>query len=82
MWWQRETPPPPPEPTNPVAETALLIIGLFPALAVVWSVGTRSKTVAALAQLGGLQARAGTALWAALRVARRRRALKAMRVRV
>ena len=34
-----------------------MIIGLFPALAVVWSVGTRSKTVAALAQLGGLHAR-------------------------
>ena len=35
----------------------LTLIGFFPAIAVVWAVLSRSKTVAALAQLGGLQGR-------------------------
>ena len=44
--------------TSEVASTlALAIVGLFPALAVGWAVFAQSKTVAALAQLGGLQGR-------------------------
>ena len=37
--------------------TIVEIIGLFPAIGVVWAVLTRSKTVASLAQLGHLQGR-------------------------
>lgn len=38
----------------------LVLIGIFPAIAVVLAVYTRSKTVAAFAQLGGLQGREQT----------------------
>ena len=54
--------PPPPVPTmfhgGADAQLVLAIIGIFPALAVVWAVVTRSKTMAAFAQLGALHARA------------------------
>ena len=57
-------PPPPPPITTQTSDNgfddkalALAIIGIFPALAVMWAVVTRSKTVAAFAQLGALHAR-------------------------
>ena len=40
-----------------LSTAAIAVLGLFPSVAVVWSVLTHSKTVATLAQLGALQGR-------------------------
>lgn len=39
------------------ANPALIVIGTFPSIVVLWAVYTRSKTIATFAQLGGLQGR-------------------------
>ena len=44
------------ESASPI-DFALAIIGIFPAVAVLWAVVTKSKTVAAFAQLGNLGSR-------------------------
>ena len=62
----RTPPPPPPLVVAPeeadVDTFVLAVIGLFPAIAVLWAVFTRSKKVAAFAQLGNLHSRDDPAL--------------------
>ena len=62
--WQRKAPPaaPPPPPEADLTSLAYALCGLVPAIAVVLAVVTKSKTVAAFAQLGNIHSRADAAI--------------------